>query len=288
MGIIVIAFTIFIIKDIINLCLPSQTKLLTQLSIVLILITVLYALYNGLRDPIIKKIIVPTKKLKASYSIVQLSDLHLSPITSSEWLKKIVGSVNQLQPDIIVITGDLIDEGICEIDGLCHLLKGFKAQYGVYAITGNHEFYAGIDKFMELCKRANIIPLRNEKVIINNEITLSGVDDITGKRFNKQGPDLNKALGKINPNEFIILLNHPPISFKEALSKGVDLQLSGHTHNGQIPPLEFLTWLAFKYSYGLFKLNSSYIYTTSGTGTWGPPMRVFSRSEIVLIQLAPN
>ena len=139
--------------------------------------------------------------------------------------------------------------------------------------------------FIEIAKNSNITVLRNEKITIADAFELAGIDDKTGRRFSEVGSDLNSALKNVDFTKPVILLSHQPDIFDEAAKLGVDLQLSGHTHAGQIPPMDLIVMLAFKYPYGLYRKNGSYLYTTSGTGIWGPPMRLFSRCEIVKIVL---
>jgi uncharacterized protein len=214
-----------------------------------------------------------------------LSDLHLDFLKSDKWLKDIINKTNNINPDLIVITGDLIDNDLSKIQQFCESLKKLKSKYGVYAVTGNHEFYVGINEFIKVAQHSNIKVLRNEKETISDSIELIGIDDNTGKRFSEIGSDLKTALKNCDLKKPIILLSHQPDIFSEAVKNGVDLQLSGHTHAGQIPPMDLIVKFYFKYPYGLYHRNLSYLYTTSGTGIWGPPMRLFSRSEIVKIIL---
>ena len=221
----------------------------------------------------------------SGFTIVQLSDIHLNLLRSEKWLSQIVDKTNNLKPDIIVITGDLIDSELGEVKRFSSILKNLKSKYGVYAVAGNHEFYARYEKFLALAKESNIIILKNEKVTVAGAIELAGIDDETGKRFSQSGSNLEKVLKDCDFRKPVILLSHQPDVFDEAVKFGVDLQLSGHTHAGQIPPMDLIVQFYFKYPYGLYRKNSSYIYTTSGTGTWGPPMRLFTRDEIVKIIL---
>ena len=154
-----------------------------------------------------------------------------------------------------------------------------------YACTGNHEYYAGVDEFLKMAEESNIRVLLNEHVVIADTIVLAGVNDSSEKRMSGPGDDLEKALAGADLNKPVVLLSHQPDVFKQAHKAGVNLQLSGHTHAGQIPPMDLIVQLYFKYTYGLYREGTSYIYTTCGTGTWGPPMRLFSRSEIVKIVL---
>lgn len=289
LGIISIAFTIFVLKDVVQIFLPTKAYFLTSLALLTTFFISTFSVYNAFRVAQIKEIKITLEKINpglSGFSIVQLSDLHLGILKSKKWLKTIVEKTNELNPDIIVITGDLIDQDIRRFNGFCEVLSGLKAKDGIFAVTGNHEFYAGLEKFAEIAKRANITILRNNKVTVAETIELIGIDDDTGKRFSEVGSDLESAIRNVDLKKPIILLAHQPKNFEKAVNLGVDLQLSGHTHAGQTLPMNLLIHLVFKYPFGLYSFRSSYIYTTSGTGTWGPPMRLFSRSEIVKIILS--
>ena len=219
------------------------------------------------------------------FSIAHLSDLHLDGLKTLKWFQSIIMRVNNLNPDLIVITGDLIDSACDGLEKFCEPLRQLKAPYGVFAITGNHEYYVGINRFLEFAEKSNIIVLRNSSRTIANAIELIGIDDDTGKRFSLAGSDLKKAIANCDSSKPLILLSHQPKYFTEVSAMGIDIQLSGHTHAGQIPPMDLIVSLLYEYPYGLYRNDSSYIYTSCGTGTWGPPMRLFSRSEIVKIIL---
>jgi uncharacterized protein len=292
LGIIAISFSIFLLKDILGIVLPLKSMQATIGTLVLICLVVGYSIFNVARGPCIKELTIPLRKLPpelSEFTIIQLSDLHLESKNSDKWLSSVVDRTNAFNPDLIVITGDLLDENICQINKLCDIMKRLKSKNGIVAVTGNHEYYAGIHNFLEVVKELNIILLRNSKTIIaGNSIELIGVDDPQGRRFGEKGPDLGSALKNVDFAKPVILLSHYPDLFDQATKSGVDLQLSGHTHAGQIPPMDLIVQFYFKYPFGLYHKGSSYLYTTSGTGLWGPPMRLFSRSEIVKITLKPQ
>jgi predicted MPP superfamily phosphohydrolase len=289
LGLISIAFTIFLINDILQIFFRSQSYRYysTICSIIILLLATIYSIYNAEHNLEIKEIRIKFNKLSdrlKGFSIVHLSDLHLNYLKTTKWLNKVVNETNKLTPDIVVITGDLIDAELNESSQFCDILKRLMTKHGVYAVTGNHEYYAGIDKFIKFAKESNITILMNENISLDDKIIISGINDNQGIRFSMQGTDLNRALNypkKIDDNKLIVLLSHQPDIFDKSSELGVDLQLSGHTHAGQIPPMDILVKLYFKYSYGLYHKNSAYLYTSAGTGTWGPPMRLTSCSEIV-------
>lgn len=290
LGIIAVSFFVLLVTFAAAKFAPGQAKLLTIIGLGVVAIIVITSLVNGLRKPVVREITVPIKKLPAQlsgFSIVHLSDIHLESYKSKKTIGSIVDTVNGLKPDLVAITGDLIDSNICEDAAFCEHLERLNATYGVLAVTGNHEFYAGLDIFNELASRSNIKILRNEHVTVAGSLQVVGVDDDEARRFGAEGPDLETALKGCDLTKPVILLYHRPDNFAAAAAKGVDLQLCGHTHGGQIPPMDLLVWLYYKYPGGLFKKDDSFIYTSYGTGYWGPPMRFLSRNEIVKITLTP-
>ncbi|MGD9041941.1 MAG: metallophosphoesterase [Desulfobacteraceae bacterium] len=217
--------------------------------------------------------------------IVQISDIHFSVINGVSLARKIVERIDGLHPDLIVSTGDLTDRGLNEKERVEGLFRGLKAPYGKYAVTGNHEFYTGINEAIEFTEKAGFKMLRNEGIQVADLVNIAGVDDPAAKRF---GMDTNvpesEILGRFSKDKLTILLKHRPMVGEE--SNGLfDLQLSGHLHNGQIFPFSLITSLLFPYHDGLFRLKGdSYLYVSRGTGTWGPPVRFLSRPEITVIE----
>lgn len=288
LGVIAISITVFVLSDLLQLFFrtPGFRHYSTIFSLILILVLSSYSWLNGARDPVLKEIKIKSGKLPGSvksFTIVQISDLHVNLSKSSKWLERVVDKANREDPDLIVITGDLIDADLTKANHYSEILGKLKSKYGVYGCTGNHEFYAGVKLFENIAEKSNIILLRNSSQKIDDIIELAGVDDKAGKRFWEKGDDLPAALLNMDFSKPVVLLSHQPDLFDKAREMGVDLQLSGHTHAGQIPPLDFLEQFIFKYPYGLYKRDSSYVYTSPGTGYWGPPMRLFSRSEITKI-----
>jgi predicted MPP superfamily phosphohydrolase len=288
MGIIAIALSVFILQMIASWMFPRYVVLLTYVTILVVVLASGYSLYNGLRQPRIRELHIPISKLPKSldgFSIVQLADIHLERSKSPRWWDSVVNRVNNLHPDLILIVGDLVDEDIRSNSRFVDAIGRLQSPNGVVAVTGNHEYYAGFDAFVNLCDSLGILLLRNSSMTIANSIELIGVNDDAAKQVGEAGVDLDKAMENCDTSKATILMCHRPLYFEQAVAKGVDLQLSGHVHVGQLPPMDVIVMLVFKYYYGLHRKGTSHIYTTSGTGTWGPPMRLFSRSEIVYIQL---
>jgi len=288
LGIMAIAFTFFLVLRPLVMLFEDHAKNLTLGAVIVIVIVSGYALFNGLRVPVVKRHTVPVKNLPVAlsgFTIVQLSDLHLESWKSSRVIVEIVDWVNSLKPDLIVITGDLIDGGAGTDPLFCRELKRLKAVHGTIAVTGNHEYYTGIKMFMDLTACADFKVLRNQAVTIADGIQVVGLEDDEGHRFDKGGPDLKTAMLGLDRQKPTILLYHRPLNFPEAVMKGVDLQLSGHTHAGQIPPMDLLVNLAYRYPNGLYRLKDAFIHTSAGAGYWGPSMRFLSQPEIAHITL---
>ena len=283
LGVLGISVTVFILKDLVSAFLPANKGLITYIALVL---AVLISVYSLINERIIKGKVVelPASGKAASLrgmTLVQLSDLHLGIIKNERWLNEVVEKVNALTPDVILVTGDILDDRAIFDEKYSNVLKKLKSKYGVFACLGNHEYYAGKDRSIRFIKNSNIDLLINNAAIVANKFYIVGVDDKQGKAFNSEGPDLEKALGSVDRDKYIILLSHNPSYYKTASSFDVDLMLSGHVHAGQVPPAEFLVPLIYKHSYGLYNNGKGLGYTTSGTGSWGPPMRFLNSSEIV-------
>jgi len=219
-------------------------------------------------------------------SIAQISDVHLGLIVREERLKRILKEVKRAEPDILVSTGDLVDGHIDNLMGLAELFQAINPKYGKFAVTGNHEFYAGLDKAMHFTEKAGFRVLRGEALNIAGIITIAGIDDPTAKRFGLfRGVSERALLSGLPREKFTLLLKHMPVVDENAPGL-FDLQLSGHTHKGQIFPFSLITRLFFQTYAGLVQLpNNSRLYVNRGSGTWGPPIRFLSPPEVTVIEL---
>jgi predicted MPP superfamily phosphohydrolase len=219
-------------------------------------------------------------------TIAQISDIHLGLIVRHKRLKQILNVVRETNPDIVVSTGDLVDGQIDNLTGLAELLRTVNPPYGKFAITGNHEFYAGLDQALNFTQSAGFTVLRGEGYDADGIITIVGIDDPTGKYFGSyRGVSEKTLLSHHSNKKFVLLLKHIPIVNKEAVGL-FDLQLSGHTHGGQIFPFSLITRLFFPYHAGLIPLShGSQLYVSRGSGTWGPPIRFLSPPEVTIIKL---
>lgn len=244
------------------------------------------------RAPIVKTVTVTLDKLPHrldGFKLVQISDVHMGPVLHAPWLERVVERINTLAPDAVAITGDLMDGPVWLVGGDVEPLADIKSRFGTYYITGNHEYYSGVAEWNAFLPSLGIRTLRNECVTIADGLQIAGIDDVQGNSFEGHGPDLDKALATRDANAALILLDHQPRAkaVKLAAAKGVDLQLSGHTHGGQIWPGNWVVRAFFPYAEGLKRVCGStmQVYTSPGTGFWGPPMRLGTRSEITCIIL---
>lgn len=223
------------------------------------------------------------------FRVVQLSDLHIGPLLDRRFAARIVERVNALAPDLVAITGDLVDGSVAQLGGEVEPLRALRARHGVYFVTGNHDYFSRADPWIEKVRELGIRVLRNERVTIaagEAAFDLVGVDDRFAKLFGgDHGEDLPRALDGRVPGRPLVLLAHNPNVFDEAAANGVDLQLSGHTHGGQIWPFQAVVRLATRYVAGEYRRGRSTLYVSRGTGFWGPPMRLFQPAEITEVTL---
>jgi predicted MPP superfamily phosphohydrolase len=219
-------------------------------------------------------------------TIAMISDVHLGLIVREERLRRILREVEKAEPDILVSAGDLVDGQIDNLTRLAELLQAFRPRYGKYAVTGNHEFYAGLDQTLRFTEMPGFTVLRGEAQTVAGAITIAGVDDPTAGYFGaSRGISEGELLAGLDRDKFTILLKHQPRVTKQSLGL-FDLQLSGHTHNGQIFPFTLLSRLFFPIKPGLIHLSpNSSMYVSRGSGTWGPPIRFLSPPEITVIKL---
>ncbi|MEA3353757.1 MAG: metallophosphoesterase [Campylobacterota bacterium] len=237
----------------------------------------------------LEKVDLKLKGLKESYSIVQLSDIHIGGLIDKDFIAKLVQRVNVLKPDIVVITGDLVDVALKFARPALNELKKLNSTYGTYFIVGNHEYFHGVDNIIAEVKSLDITVLENNSVYIGEDtkgFNLAGVYDVMGYRTGHHEPDIKKALSNIDQSSPTILLAHQP-RYIDEVTNNVDLVLSGHTHGGQIYPFRVLVKLVQPYLAGLYKHNEdTQIYVNKGTGFWGPPMRLGASSEITYIKIS--
>jgi predicted MPP superfamily phosphohydrolase len=217
----------------------------------------------------------------SGFKLVQISDVHIGPLLRKDWLAHIVAQIRGLAPDAVVITGDLVDGSVTELREHVAPLADLRPPKGVFFVTGNHEYYSGVEDWYAHLPTLGVRPLRNERVQVAPGLVIAGIEDPTGS------PDLAKALAGHDESQALVLLAHQPRQFAEAARQKVPLTLSGHTHGGQIWPFSWLVALAQPYLAGLHVKGASQLYVSRGTGFWGPPLRVFAPPEITLLKLVP-
>lgn len=246
------------------------------------------ALVQGLRAPEIREHVVTVKGLRPEYDglrIAQLSDLHIGPFLKGPWVEERVAEVEALRPDLVLVTGDLVEQDAALAEPVVPPLRRLHPRLGVWGVTGNHEYYAGFEKSLRAFEAGGIRLVRDSSVEIAPGLVLAGVDDLSARRqFGIDGRPVDRSLvGR--PAGTTIYMSHSPWEVERAAELGVDLMLSGHTHAGQIWPFIYLVRLAYPYASGRYDVNGMTLIVSRGTGFWGPPMRLFRRSEITAITL---
>ncbi|WP_228979859.1 metallophosphoesterase [Streptomyces sp. DH12] len=249
--------------------------------------TVGYGTHGVLRGPRVKRVTVPLAKLPRGahgYRIAVVSDVHLGPILGRAHTQRIVDAVNSAQPDLVAVVGDLVDGSVADLGPAAEPLAGLRARHGSFFVTGNHEYFSGAEEWIDEVRELGLRPLRNERVEMAG-FDLAGVNDVAGATYG-DGPDFARALGDRDRARTAVLLAHQPVLIHDAVRHGVDLQLSGHTHGGQMWPGNFLADLANPTLAGLERYGDTQLYVSRGAGAWGPPVRVGAPSDITVVELA--
>ena len=290
----------------VELPLASARSLSGQATPVLALLVTLLGFLNARRTPAVVRVDVPIAGLPAAlhgFTLAQISDIHVGPTIKHAFLQRIVAKVNTLGADVVAITGDLVDGRVGELAGHVAPLAGLRSRHGTYFVTGNHEYYSGAHAWIVELRRLGLTVLMNEHVVLYHgkgsavdaqddsqtvaPLVLAGVNDFTAHHFDplhRSDPAL--ALHGAPANAFVrVLLAHQPRSAQAALEAGFDLQLSGHTHGGQFWPWNLFVPLQQPFTAGLNRLQNLWVYTSRGTGYWGPPKRFGAPSEITALRL---
>jgi len=226
----------------------------------------------------------PLKEL----NVALVSDVHLGTIVCHRHFTRIVEKINSLNPDVVLFAGDLVDEDIEPVirQNLGETLRFIKSKYGIFGITGNHEYIGGVESACSYLSEHGVTMLRDSTVKIADAFTLVGREDVSIRQFNgKQRKPLSELMNKVDRALPVILLDHQPLLLNEAVDHGADLQLSGHTHHGQLWPFNFIAQAVYELSWGYKQIGSTHFYVSCGVGTWGPPLRSGNRPEVVNIKL---
>ncbi|MEV6119091.1 metallophosphoesterase [Streptomyces sp. NPDC052077] len=249
--------------------------------------TVAQGTYGVLRGPRVKRVTVPLAKLPRAahgYRIAVVSDIHLGPLLGRGFARTVVDTINSTQPDLIAVVGDLVDGSVKDLGPAAAPLAGLRARHGAYFVTGNHEYFSGAAQWVEEVRRLGLVPLENARTELPH-FDLAGVNDLAGEGEG-QGPDFARALGDRDRARACVLLAHQPVQIHDAVDHGVDLQLSGHTHGGQLWPGSLIAGAANPTLAGLDRYGDTQLYVSRGAGAWGPPTRVGAQSDITVIELA--
>ncbi|MFF5075448.1 metallophosphoesterase [Actinoplanes sp. NPDC000266] len=249
--------------------------------------TVGHGAYGVLHGPRVKRLTVPLAKLPRSahgFRIAVVSDIHLGTILGRRFSQRVVDIVNSTQPDLIAVVGDLVDGSVEDLAGAVEPLTRLRARHGSYFVTGNHEYYSGAEQWIDKVRDLGLRLLENSRTEMPG-FDLAGVNDVAGEQSG-QGPDFARALGDRDRTRAAVLLAHQPVLIDEAVTHGVDLQLSGHTHGGQLWPGPLLAELANPTVAGLERYGDTQLYVSRGAGAWGPPVRVGAPSDITVVELA--
>ncbi|MER5442371.1 metallophosphoesterase [Streptomyces sp. NPDC002790] len=243
--------------------------------------------YGVLNGPTARRVTVPLAKLPRAahgFRIAVVSDVHLGPVLGRGFAERVVDTINATQPDLIAVVGDLVDGSVEDLAPAVAPLARLSARHGTYFVTGNHEYFSGADPWVEHVRELGLRPLENARVHIGG-FDLAGVNDIAGDNYG-EGPDYAKALGDRDTSRASVLLAHQPVMIHEAVKHSVDLQLSGHTHGGQLWPGNFVAAASNPTLAGLDRYGDTQLYVSRGAGAWGPPVRVGAQSDITVVQLA--
>ncbi len=250
------------------------------------------AVRSALRPPMLRRVEVALPRWPEAldgYRIVQISDIHIGPILDRRFAAELVRRVNELEPDLVAVTGDLVDGSERLLRDEVAPFAGLRGRDGVYFVTGNHDYFSGVDPWVERVRELGMRVLRNEHVTLGEgdaRFDLAGVEDHRSGLYSRgPGEDLDAALAGRDPDRPVVLLAHDPSSFRGALHRGVDLQISGHTHGGQIWPFVWVVRLVIPWVAGLHREGDSWCWVSRGTGFWGPPMRLLAPAEITELVL---
>lgn len=282
---------LLLLESLINKCNTALgIKLIPFLFIYFIYIVIaLLGTIKSIRPKITKYEIILSKPLKKDLNLILVSDIHLGNIVKNKRLIKMTNEINLLKPDLVLIAGDIVDSTLNPFlnHDMAKEFKNIKSTYGTFAALGNHDFMTkSLEDLLRLLEENSVKVLRDEALLIDDDFYIIGRDDISIKyRLKNPRKPLNEILSPLDKTKAFLLIDHNPISINESLNSKIDLQLSGHTHKGQISPLNFLTKKYYEIDYGHLNKNNFHIVVSSGFGTYGPPIRLGSKSEIVQIIL---
>ncbi|MGW0213365.1 metallophosphoesterase [Micromonospora chokoriensis] len=276
---------------------PGRRLLLARGAAIFAGLTATATVGNGVRTalgpPRLDRVQIPLAKLPRSMDglrIATVSDIHLGPLRGRAHTERIVAAINRLDADVVAVVGDLVDGSVAELGSAAAPLRDLRSRYGNFFVTGNHEYYSGVEEWVQEVDRLGLRVLQNRRQEIQARggvLDIAGVNDLdaTGDSGLAAGPDFAAALGDRDPSRPVVLLAHQPLAAVEAARYGVDLQLSGHTHGGQMVPFNLAVRLEQPVVSGLGEVDGTKVYVTNGAGFWGPPVRVGAEPQISLVEL---
>jgi predicted MPP superfamily phosphohydrolase len=245
-----------------------------------------YGMRTALGPPRLQRMQMPLAKLPRNMDGLRLaivSDIHLGPLAGTHHVGRIVDLINSVTADIVCVVGDLVDGSVAELGRFAQPLRRIESRHGAYFVTGNHEYYSGYAPWIDEVAALNVRPLRNERVEIGG-LDLAGVNDLGGAQYG-DGPDFARALGDRDPSRPVVLMAHQPVVARDAAPFGVDLQVSGHTHGGQMAPFNLVVKLQQPVVSGFGRVDGVPVFVTNGAGFWGPPVRVGAPPQVSVIDL---
>ncbi len=267
----------------------ADIKTLLIKAIYLITMLIILVSFINARIPRVNQFSIQlNKSLKSKYKIVAVSDIHLGTIISKARLQKLVDLVNAQHPDIVLLVGDVFDEDIKPIvnNGIGELFPLINSKFGVFAVTGNHEFFGGVEGKVKYLESHGVGVLRDSSHLVDNQFYIIGRDDRQVKfTTGRDRKPLDSLISDLDISKPLILLDHQPFNLKDVADKGIDLQLSGHTHHGQLWPFNYITAAIYELSSGYLQKGNTHFIVSNGYGSWGPPLRLGNRPEILAIEI---
>lgn len=303
LGIMVYAFLFLVLIDLtrlVNHFLPFfpqvfkndislTSQIITLITAILVVIIVMVGHINTLFPRVRNLEITVDKKVPILESLkaVVVSDIHLGTVIRSDRLKRIVEKINSLEPDVVLLPGDIVDEDVAPVaeQNIAAILSEIRSRFGTFAITGNHEYFSGVEAAVSYMEQGNITVLQDTAIKVSDAFYVVGRKDLMAERLAGGRNSLETILEGVDRSLPLILMDHQPYHLEVAERNGIDLQLSGHTHHGQLFPFNYITRVVYELSWGYRRRGDTHYYVSCGVGTWGPPVRTNSVPEIVVIHM---